>query len=311
MTADVTPLIIEARVNEYTSRRAGNPNVPYSPEEIVNDAVAVWEAGASIVHWHARDPETGAPSHDPGLFRDVIAGLRDRTDLLIYPTLGANTAPAVSDRVSHILAVQDDPILRVDIVPVDFGPSNLDAWDPARTQFRTYDRVYNNTRGSLKEVLEVFREHDIFVASVCWDAGQIRTALRFREMGLLGPRTLWEIVFGSDRLPVGFGISVLGLQALVAEIPPGEPWLVECVLGDVFPLAALAIVLGGHVAIGLGDFSYTRLGAPTNADLVRRLAALSETLGRPVATPAQTRDLLGLPARSRMAARPARPSTDS
>lgn len=288
------PVIIEARINEYTPRRAGNPNVPYSPEEIIKDAVSVWEAGASIVHWHARDPETGAPSHDADLYRQVIEGLREKTDLLLYPTLGANTAPHVEERVRHVLAVQDDPRLRVDVVPVDFGPINLDLWDPERAAFRTYDRVYTNTRGSLKEVLEIFRERDIFVAAVCWDAGQIRTALRFREMGLLGPRTLWELVFGSDRLPVGFDLNPLGLHALVADLPAGEPWLVECGLGDVFPLAALAITLGGHVAFGLGDHTYTRFGAPTNADLVRRVAALAETIGRPVATPAQTREILGL-----------------
>ncbi len=123
-------------------------------------------------------------------------------------------------------------------------------------------------------------------------------------MGLLSRRTLWELVFGSERLPVGFGTNPLGLQALVAEIPDGAPWLVECALGDVLPLAALAILLGGHVAIGLGDFSYPRFGTPTNAELVRRVAQLAETLGRPVATPAQTRHLLGLPARTDLPTRP-------
>lgn len=293
----VLPVIIEARINEYTPRRAGNPNVPYSPDEIVKDAVAVWEAGASILHWHARDPETGAPAHDPELYLAVIEGVRAQTDLLLYPTLGANTAPTVEDRVRHVVAAQEKPALGVDLVPVDFGPINLDLWDAERRQFRTYDRLYTNTRGSLKEVLEVFQAQNLSVAAVCWDAGQIRTALRFREMGLLGKPALWELVFGGDRIPTGFGTSALGLQALVAELPPGEPWLVECILGDVFPLGALSIALGGHVALGLGDYGYPRFGTPTNADLVRRVAALAETIGRPVATPAQTREMLGLTGR--------------
>lgn len=285
------PLIIECRCNEIAYRE-DNPALPYSPKEIIREAVRAWEAGASIFHWHGRDPETGKPRNDVELYLEVIQGIREQTDLLIHPTLGYITQNQIEDRVRHILAVNDDPVLRVDMAPVDFGSLNVDFWNPQTKQFNTYDQVYVNTRENLMAVLEVFKKHNVYVSSICWDVGQMRTARCFQQMGLLPQETLWEFVFTGEVMPTGAAATISGLQAFVAEVPAGNQWLALCWNGDVMNLAAWAITMEGHVAIGLGDYPYTRFGKPHNGELVEKVANMAHILGREVATPAQTREIL-------------------
>lgn len=288
------PLVIEVRCNESTVRGA-NPHLPYSSEEIVREAVRSHDAGAAMIHWHGRDAVTGAPDNSVELYREVEEGIRAATDLITKPTLGYLSQRGVEDRVKHVRALAGDPRLRFDAVPVDFGSMNIDTWEPEAQRFVPGDGVYVNSRRDIASVLGVFGDLSAFVTTVCWDVGQIRTALRFREAGLAPSTTLWEFVFTGDTRPSSAGTNVHALNAMIAEIPPGEPWQLLCYGGDVLPLAALAVVLGGHVAIGLGDHDYARFGTPHNGELVARVAQLADTLGRPVAGPARARELLGMP----------------
>ena len=220
--------------------------------------------------------------------------MREGTNLLLHPTLGYITQMDVNERVKHVLAFNEDPVLRVDMAPVDFGSINVDYWDPKRKDFVTKDLVYYNPRERLEGTLSIFEEHRIHASAVVWNVGQLRTALRFREMGLLPEPTIWQLVFTGEVMPEGAVPTPQGLLAMVEQVPEGEPWSVICWNGDAMLLAAWAITLGGHVSIGLGDHHYGRLGAPTNAELVRRVSDMSETLGRPVATPRQAREIIGI-----------------
>lgn len=288
------PLIIECRCNDMDYRQE-NPAFPYSPAEIIREAVRAWEAGASIFHWHGRDPVSGKWLNDTELYLEVIQGIREQTDLIVYPTLGfVTTQEHVEERVRHILAVKADPTIAVDMVPLEFGSINVDFWDPQAKQFKTYDQVYSISRAHIQDLLKILNEHDIYTSAVCWDVGQIRTARCFQEMGLLRAHPLWEFVFTGEIMPSGALATYSGLQAMIDAIPTGDPWLVMCWNGDVMELASWAISLGGHVGIGLGDSPYTRFGQPHNGDLVEMIAKLAHLLGREVATPAQARDILGI-----------------
>ncbi|HAA32319.1 MAG TPA: 3-keto-5-aminohexanoate cleavage protein [Cyanobacteria bacterium UBA8553] len=292
------PLIIECRCND-TDYRQDNPALPYSPQEIVREAVRAWEAGASIFHWHGRDPVSGKWVNDIELYLEVIQGIREKTDLIIHPTLGfVTTQNKVEERVQHILAAIANPTLGVDMVPLEFGSLNVDFWNPETKQFKTYDQVYVNTRENLMAVLSILKEHNVCVTSVAWDVGQVRTARCFQEMGLLSRNTFWEFVFTGEVMPTGAMATHSGLQAFVDSIPLGDQWLVLCWNGDVMRLAAWAITMGGHVGIGLGDDPYTRFGKPHNGELVARVAKMAQTLGREVATPAQAREILKMPQRT-------------
>ena len=293
-----TPLIIECRSNDSDFRQ-DNPHCPYSPQEIIREAVRAWEAGASIFHWHARHPVSGEWVSDVELYLETIQGIREQTDLIINPTLNYVTKQSqVSDRIKHILAAINDPNLGVDMVPLEFGSLNIDFWNPQIKEFQTYDRVHLSSRAYMREILQILRKHDIFVSTVCWDVGQIRTARCFQEMGLLSQNTIWEFVFTGDIMPSGILPTLANLQAVVDSIPIDAPWLVMCWNGDVMQLAAWAITMGGHVGIGLGDDAYTRFGKPHNGELVNKIAEMAHTLGREVATPTQAREILKMSPRS-------------
>jgi 3-keto-5-aminohexanoate cleavage enzyme len=286
------PLIIECRCNDMDYRE-DNPNFPYSPKEIIQEAVRAWEAGASIFHWHGRDPISGKWLNDTELYLEVIEGIRAKTDLIIDPTLGyITTQNRVQDRVRHILAAIANPALGVDMVPLEFGSLNVDFWDPQTKQFKTFDQVYANSRAHIQDLLNILKENNVYVSCACWDIGQIRTARCFQEMGLLSRNTFWEFVFTGEIMPSGILPTLPNLQAVVDSIPAGDPWLVMCWNGDVMHLAAWAITMGGHVGIGLGDDPYIRFGKPHNGELVEKVAKMAHTLGREVATPAQTREIL-------------------
>lgn len=286
------PLIIEVRCNENRMRTT-NPHLPYTPEEIAREARLSWEAGAAVFHWHVRDPGSGEPVHDVDAYVEVARLIRNETDLILQPTLGYTAATDPEDRVAHLrLAMkQGTPF---ELIPVDFGSVEVDAWNETERRFEPGDAVYVNNRDTIGRVLGAVRDVGGRTTAACWTLGQIRTAQRFQEMGLLEQNPHWELVFTGDELPGGAAPTLHALQARVTAMPPDQIWTVLCFGGDVMPLAALAITLGGNVAAGTGDFDYLRLGAPNNAQLVDHVRAIATAVGRPVATPSQARKLLSL-----------------
>src|SRR5689334_11495228 len=100
-------VVIDVRINEYAMRRT-NPHVPYSPEEIAAAALQCGREGATMIHYHARDPETGAPSVDAEAYADTARRIKKDSDLLIMPTLGAATLPSPKDRIAHVLSMAAD-----------------------------------------------------------------------------------------------------------------------------------------------------------------------------------------------------------
>jgi 3-keto-5-aminohexanoate cleavage enzyme len=286
---------IELRANEQARReRTGGRHLPFSPREIIDDALAAEAAGAAVLHWHARDAVTGEARNEVELFASVARELRARSELLLHPTLGGSGAQDPVARTAHIGLLDADPETRVDLVPIDFGSINIDLWDAAARRFRSEDRAYLNPRWALRAMLERFAALDVTVISVCWHPGQVRTACRFRDMGLLGP-TMWQLAFTGDALPDGMPPTRMGLEAMVEQVPAGEPWTVLVNSASPLELAAWAIELGGHVSTGLGDWGFPELGGDVrNADVVAHVAGLVRAAGRTVATPAQTRALLGV-----------------
>lgn len=290
-----TPLIIEVRCNEAADR-GDNPALPYGPREVVEELRLAAEAGASILHWHARTDDGTERAGDVALQREVVEGLREHTgDAILHPTLGfLSTQGDAQGRMRHIIELNSDPTTRVDVVPVDFGAYGADLWDPVDRRFVTDDVFVVNPVSYLKELLGVVQDHRVPVYPVVWSAGAVRTARKLQEAGLLERPTIWCLGFTGDAVPGGPPPTPANLRTFLDELPPGAPWTVHCRGGDVLPLAAAAIIRGGHVSIGLGDHPYSRFGRPSNADLVRRVAEMADTLGRPVATPRQAREILGL-----------------
>lgn len=287
------PLLIEVRCNENRLRTGTEP-VPYSPEEIIETAIDVWNRGANIFHFHARDPETGRPLHSTEAYRETMRGIKAATDLIVHPTTGYTDATDLRARVRPIIEMHQLPETRPDMAALAFGVTNVDRWNESEQRFLPGDLIYNNTRHAIEHTISSFGEIALPMISVCWELSHVRTALRYREAGLYQQHRLWQFALTGGALIASGSPTVETLLAMRAEIPADEPWMVWCQGDDVMPLAAHAISMGGHVGIGLGDHHYARFGTPSNGDLVSKIIDIAETLGRPVATPLQARELLHL-----------------
>jgi 3-keto-5-aminohexanoate cleavage enzyme len=288
-------LVIEVRVNEGTTK-VENPHVPYSPEEIANSAIDCWRQGASVVHYHARDPRTGTPSADVDLYADVVRRIKKESDLITMPTLGASMLPTAESRLAHIMEMAKDPATKPDCIPVDMLTTNMGIFDPHAKQFRTEDRIYLNTIDMLVYLCETVRSVDVKPVSMIWNVAGVRLTEAFLEMGLYDEPLYCELpLFGDELMAFGHPATTKGLQALLDFFPPGAnwPWIVNVVGSNAFPVVAGAIERGGHIAVGIPDCSYAELGPPTNAELVQHVVEMAHMMGREVASAAEAREILG------------------
>ena len=289
-------LIIEARVNEYMAREQGNPNVPYSPAEIAADAVACREAGAAVLHFHSRKPD-GAPEHEAASYAETVSLIRERSDILIHPTLGYVTLDASGEsRLAHILDMTRNPASAPHFAPMDMGSVNVDRYNAQARRFETTDLIYKNSTETLAYFAEKLRGARLKPYLVSWNVGFTRYVSAFLDMGLLDEPAYLCFCLTDNTFLGGHPGTLRGLQAHLDFLPSERriEWTVCNFGGNLFALAAGIISQGGHISIGLGDYTYPELGQPTNADLVARVVAIAHELGREVATPDEARQILAM-----------------
>lgn len=289
-------IILEVRINEYAMRDA-NPNVPYSPEEIAAQALECWREGASIVHYHARDPKTGAPASDPQLYADTVRRIKEKSDIITMPTLGAWWLPSPEARIAHIVEMAKDPMTKPDFGPIDMATSNVDTYDPQGKRFKTNETVYLNTTKTWQYFAETMKSVGVKPITALWSIPSIRATQAFMDMGLFDEPMYSELVLTEDWLLSGHPGTIKGMEAFLDFFPQNKnwQWAVLCVGGNLLPVAGAAMERGGHVSIGLGDYPYPELELPTNARLVARVAQMAREMGREIATPQEARKMLGLP----------------
>ena len=286
-------LIIEARVNEYAMRDR-NPNVPWTPDEITGDAAECREAGAAIVHFHARQSD-GAPGHDAGLYAESIARIHETSDIRVHPTLGFVTLDAPpEEQVGHVVELAREPRTRPDFAPMDTGSTNIDRYDAQNRRFFTTDLIYKNSTGTLQHFAKQIGRAGIKHILVSWNIGFTRQALALMDLGLVPEPAFLLFVLTDGEVLAGHSGTEAGLDAHLAFVPEDRriEWAVCNFGGDMLPLVEKIIAAGGHVSIGLGDYPYDELGQPSNADLVRRVSEQARAMGREVATPEETRAIL-------------------
>jgi uncharacterized protein (DUF849 family) len=288
-------LIIQVRLNEGMSKE-GNSHTPYSPEEIARAAIDCYRAGASVVHYHARDPDTGAPSSSIELYAEVVRQIKQECDLIIMPTLGASALPTAEERLAQILVMAKDPLTKPDAIPVDMLTSNMDRYDPAETAFITEERIYMNTTKMLKHLCTASKKAGVKPAAMMWDVSGVRLTTIFVELGLFEEPLFCECALFRDGFEsFGHPATADGLEALLRFMPAGSDWqwFADTTGGNDFPVATLAMARGGHVCVGLGSHHYAEFGHPTNAGLVKRTVELAKLMNRAVATTTEAREMLG------------------
>ncbi len=286
-------LIIEARINEY-AMRVDNANVPWTAEEIAEDAVRCREAGAAIVHFHARGP-AGEPAHDAETYAQGIRLIRERSDILTHPTLGFVTLDAPPEtRVGHIVELARDPATRPHFAPMDTGSTNIDRYLRAEKRFRTTDLIYRNSTSTLQHFAAEIAAAGVKHYLVSWNIGFTRQALALLETGAVPEPAFLLFVLTDGEVLAGHPGTPEGLRAHLDMLPGGGRvhWAACNFGGDLLALTPEIIERGGHVSIGLGDHPYVGEGRPSNAELVTRVARMARAAGREVATPADVEEML-------------------
>ena len=281
------PLIIVAAVTGGGAPKACSPHQPVTPAQIVTEALASWRAGAAMIHLHARTSE-GETTTDPAAYQDLCGAIRAAgCDAILNISAGDD-----GGRASHAqrLAVLEGG---AEVVSLDAGSFNLAG------------RLYDNHPDYLRALALRMRERGITPEIEIFDAGHLARVALLAEEGLITPPHLVQFVTGPlGTLPPDPRL----LSLLVERLPHGSPWCVSAQTGDDHGLHARlllwAFANGGHVRTGMEDTVWLRPGelAHSNAHLVQQWAETARLWGRPLASPAQARALLGIPEPSRGAA---------
>jgi uncharacterized protein (DUF849 family) len=286
-------VILEVRLNEYAPREP-NRHIPFLPQEIIDDATACAKAGATAVHFHARKAD-GGPEGSFSTYREIVEGIRSGSDVLIHPTLGMNSGSSHPHaRFQHIADLHAAGI-PPDFAPLDMASTNIDRLDPVTGEFLSEENVYVNTTGTLRYFANQARSLGVMPYCVIWNISSLRQTLAFQRIGLLPKPVFAAFVLSGPGRIAGHPATEAGLRAYLEFLPPDASviWTVLVAGANGLDLLPLVVKLGGHVTIGLGDFAYSEIGQPTNADLVRRaIQAISDADGI-VATPAEARQMLG------------------
>ncbi|SDN24520.1 3-keto-5-aminohexanoate cleavage enzyme [Halogranum gelatinilyticum] len=271
-------LIISVATTGGHQGKEANPNLPEQPEEIARDVAECEEAGASIVHIHARDDD-GDGTKDVARFQEIRDAIDAHCDdIIVNFTTGGGGIWSREERIAPILETDPRPeMATVDLGPVNFGQT----------------RTAVNTREQNEEYAEAMLDAGVKPEMELFNPGHIPEMEHLVDLDLLEPPYWCTTIFGMQN---GMPAHPRNVFAFADNLPTESEWQVLALGRHQLPLTTTAIAAGGHVRVGMEDNIYYRKGelAKSNAQLVERTARIAAELERPVATPAETRDILGL-----------------
>ncbi len=283
MNAERAPLIINAALTGMIPTKSDNPAVPVTPDEIAEDARRCFEAGAAIVHLHARDAE-GRPTYRKEVYAEIIQAVRERSpEVIVCVSTSGRTFKTLEER-AEVLELEGD--VKPDLASLTLGSLNFPQQASVTNPQMIHDLAERmNQRGIVPE-LEVF------------DFGMADYAKFLLERDVLRRPLVFNLLLGSLGT---LSATAVNLATLAASLPEGSTWAGAGIGRFQFFVNSLAIAMGGHVRVGLEDNLWldARKERPaSNRELVERLAQLARALERKIATPDQARSMIGLPART-------------
>ena len=270
-------LIITAAVTGAAPTREQNPNVPYSPKEIVEEALRCWRAGAQVVHIHVRDPSSGRPVFEKGYFQEVVERVRADSDMIINLTTSAFNLQGENIDEQRLMPATLEP----DICSLDVGSLN----------FR--GRVFINPVHWVEKAVKRMRELGVKPEIEVFEVGHVMYACSLIERGLLDAPPYFQICLG---IPWGSPADLSSLLAIRSRLPRGCQWSALAIGTSQLPITTHALLIGGHIRVGFEDNLYLEKGikAKSNAQFVERAVTLSRLLQREVATCSEAMKILGL-----------------
>ncbi len=280
-----------------------SPHLPVRPQEIADEAVAAAEAGAAIVHLHARNPEDGRPDQSPEAFLRFLPQIRRRSDVVINLTTGGAPQMTVEERVRPAAE------LKPELASLNMGSINFGLF-PMLGRFRhlrhdwerrhlegSRDLVFRNTFRDIEFILRTCADNGTRFEFECYDVGHLYNLAHFLDRRLIEPPLFVQTVFG---ILGGIGThpeDVMHMKRTADRLFGTDyRWSVLGAGRHQMPIAAMAAAMGGNVRVGLEDSLWDGPGrlARSNADQVRRVRRIIEGLGLEIATPAEARALLAL-----------------
>ena len=297
MTKDV---FITCAVTGSGATQDRSPHVPRSPAQIADSAIAAAKAGAAIVHCHVRDPETGKPSRDTALYREVTERIRDSaTDVVLNLTAGmggdmvfgpvesplpfnaqSTDMVGATERMRHIAECLPE------ICTLDCGTMN----------FAEADYVMTNTPGMLRAMGQMMTDLGVCPEIEAFDTGHLWFAKQLVSEGVLTSPALVQLCMG---VPWGAPNDLNTFMAMVNNVPTDWNWSAFSLGRDQMPYVAASVLAGGNVRVGLEDNLWLGKGQlATNAQLVERAVGITQGLGARIMTPAEVRTKLNLTKRA-------------
>ncbi|MDT3687561.1 MAG: 3-keto-5-aminohexanoate cleavage protein [Pseudorhodoplanes sp.] len=280
-----------------------SPHLPITADEIVKDALAAAEAGAAVLHLHARDEKTGRPDQTPEAFARFLPRIKQQTNAVINITSGGSPYMKVEERVLPAATFKPE-VASLNMGSMNFGLFHLlDKYKDFKFEWEkqhlenTRDLVFRNTFKDIEYILKTCYGNDTRFEFECYDIGHLYNLKHFLDRGLVKPPLFIQSVFG---LLGGIGPhpeDVMHMKRTADRLFGDQyRWSVLGAGRNQLPIAALAASMGGNVRVGLEDSLWAGPGklATSNADQVKLVRKIIEGLGLEIASPDEARDILQL-----------------
>ncbi len=306
-------LIITAALTGNITLPTQTPHLPLTPQQIIDDAVRAANAGAASVHIHGRDPKTARPTTDPLVYREIAAGIKARSNVIVCVTTGGTADMTPAQRAQVV------PALKPELATFNMGSINFsihpiadrykddDYKYPWEKDFAvgTKDFIFRNTFGDIEKLCQIMEENNTKAEYEVYDVGHLYN-LNFLVRRKVIKFPVWlQFVTG---ILGGIGANLEEVMHLkqTADRLMGADNYKWSVIGAGYPaefhLASLSIMMGGHARVGLEDNIFIEKGvlAKSNGELVEKVVRIARELGREIATPDEARAILGLKGRDKV-----------
>ncbi len=266
-------LVITAAVNGAEVTREQTPYVPITPKEIAAAAIEAAAAGASIIHVHARQDD-GTATQNKEVYREIIERIRENSNVIVQVSTGGSVGMTAQERTEVIS-------LAPEMATLSTGTVNFGAG------------VFYNSLEMICDFAIRMKQYQVRPEIEVFDVGMIANAVDLVNRGLLASPMHFDLVLG---VPGAIPAEISHLMHMVASLPCGSTWTAAGIGRSQLPIATAAILLGGHVRVGLEDNIYYSKGrlAVSNAELVERVVRLTKEIGRDIATPDEARRIVSI-----------------
>ena len=303
-------VIITCAVTGAIHTPSMTPYLPITPDEIASEAIAAAEAGAAILHLHARDPETGKPDQTPEAFSRFLPRIKQATDAVVNITTGGSPYMTVQERVLPAATFQPE-VASLNMGSINFGLFPLlnkykdfkFEWEKAHLE-ATRDLVFRNSFKDIEYILETCYGNGTRFEFECYDIGHLYNLAHFAERGLVKPPFFVQSVFGILGGLATHPEDVMHMKRTADRLFGKDyRWSVLGAGASQLRIAAQAAAMGGNVRVGLEDSLWAGRGnlAKSNADQVRMVRQIIEGLSLEIASPSEARELLTLKGGDRVA----------